>query len=167
MVVVVGGGVGKDEGHGGLRQVAAADQPLVVLFQQQHPGQPQQRGVVGEDADHVGAPADLAVGPAPAGWWSATSTSAGLGRRRRPAGQPRRPRASGPPWERGAELVGDLAEPLASLSGRGGGEDLADRAGDQRLLRSWDVAEHVAQEMDGAALPGQPNTLAIAVVSPV
>jgi len=33
----------------------------VVLFDQQHAGEPDQSGVVGEDADDVGASADLAV----------------------------------------------------------------------------------------------------------
>jgi hypothetical protein len=65
-----------------------------------------------------------------------------------------------------AELVGDLAEPICRFGGRGGGEDPADRAGDQRLLRSGDVAEHVSEEMHGAALPGQPSTCAIAAFKP-
>jgi hypothetical protein len=33
------------------------------LFQQQHPGQAQQRRIIGEDPDNVGAPADLPVDP--------------------------------------------------------------------------------------------------------
>jgi hypothetical protein len=33
----------------------------VVLLDAEHPGEPDQRVVVGEDADDVGAPADLAV----------------------------------------------------------------------------------------------------------
>ena len=42
------GGVGGGElGHGGLAEVAAADQPLVVLLDQQAPGQPQQGIVMG------------------------------------------------------------------------------------------------------------------------
>jgi hypothetical protein len=57
----------------------------------------------------------------------------------------------------GAELVGDLAEPLVRFGGRGGGEDLADRAGDQRLLHSGDVAEHVSEEVDGADSHCQPG----------
>ena len=35
----------------------------VVLLDQQHAGEPDQRCVVGEDADDVGAPPDLAVDP--------------------------------------------------------------------------------------------------------
>jgi hypothetical protein len=42
-------------------QVAPADQPLVVLLDGEHRGQADQALVVGEDADDVGAPADLAV----------------------------------------------------------------------------------------------------------
>jgi hypothetical protein len=44
-----------------LGEVAACDEPFVVLFDQQRAGEPDQGGVVGEDADDVGAPADLAV----------------------------------------------------------------------------------------------------------
>jgi hypothetical protein len=40
-------------------QVAASDEPFVVLLDAEHADQPDQRAVVGEDADHVGAPADL------------------------------------------------------------------------------------------------------------
>jgi hypothetical protein len=53
----------------------------------------------------------------------------------------------------GAQLLDDLAEPGTSLLARGGGEDAADRARHQRLLRPGDVAEHVSEEVDGAALP--------------
>src|SRR6266516_2476331 len=42
-------------------QVAAPDQPLIVLLDGEHRGQADQRAVVGEDPDDVGAPADLAV----------------------------------------------------------------------------------------------------------
>ena len=42
-------------------QVASGDEPFVVLLDQEHAGEPDQRGVVGEDADDVGAAADLAV----------------------------------------------------------------------------------------------------------
>jgi hypothetical protein len=52
-----------------------------------------------------------------------------------------------------AQLLDHLGQPDAGLASRGGGEDPADRAGDQRLLRPADVAEHVAQEVHGAALP--------------
>jgi hypothetical protein len=35
----------------------------VVLLEQQRAGESQQRGVVGEDPDHVGAASDFAVDP--------------------------------------------------------------------------------------------------------
>ena len=44
-----------------LAEVAAADEPFVVLFDHDAGGEPDQRAVVGEDADDVGAAADLAV----------------------------------------------------------------------------------------------------------
>jgi hypothetical protein len=43
------------------RQVVAADQPLVALFDAEHAGESDQRMVVGEDADDVGAPTDIFV----------------------------------------------------------------------------------------------------------
>jgi hypothetical protein len=42
-------------------QVAARHEPLVVLLDAEHPGEADQGGIVGEDADHVGAAADLFV----------------------------------------------------------------------------------------------------------
>jgi hypothetical protein len=42
-------------------EAAAADEPLVVLLDHDAGCQPDQRAVVGEDADAVGATADLAV----------------------------------------------------------------------------------------------------------
>ena len=44
-------------------EVAAALDPLVVLFGQDGADQPDHRVAVREDPDHVGAPADLAVQP--------------------------------------------------------------------------------------------------------
>ena len=46
-----------------VAEVAAADEPLVVLLDHDAGGQPDQRAVVGEDADDVGAAPDLAVDP--------------------------------------------------------------------------------------------------------
>ena len=43
------------------REVGASDEPLVVLLDAEHAGEANQALVVGEDADDVGAPADLAV----------------------------------------------------------------------------------------------------------
>ena len=47
-----------------------------------------------------------------------------------------------------------LDQPLAGLGEAGGLEDAADGRGDHGLLGLADMAEHVAQEMNGAALPG-------------
>src|SRR6266511_5876896 len=46
-----------------VAEVAAADEPFVVLFDDDAGGEPDQGAVVGEDADDVGAPSDLAVDP--------------------------------------------------------------------------------------------------------
>ena len=43
------------------REVAAPDEPLVVLLDAEHAREANQALVVGEDADDVGAAADLAV----------------------------------------------------------------------------------------------------------
>ncbi len=43
--------------------VAAGFGPLVVLLGQDRPDEPDDGGAVGEDADHVGAAADLLVQP--------------------------------------------------------------------------------------------------------
>lgn len=50
-----------DEAQGLVREVAAADEPPVVLLGQHHADESQHGGAVGEDADDVGAPADLEV----------------------------------------------------------------------------------------------------------
>ena len=44
-----------------LGEVAARDEPFVVMFDQHRAGEPDQACVVGEDADDVSAAADLAV----------------------------------------------------------------------------------------------------------
>ena len=46
-----------------VAEVAAADEPFVVLLDDDAGGEPDQGAVVGEDADDVGAPTDLAVDP--------------------------------------------------------------------------------------------------------
>jgi hypothetical protein len=64
VLLVLGGRVvlGAVEGRDRLdREVAPADEPLVFLLDAEHPGQADQALVVGEDADDVGAPADLFV----------------------------------------------------------------------------------------------------------
>jgi hypothetical protein len=44
-----------------LADVAAADESLVIGLDREHRDEPDQRWVVGEAADDVGAPPDLAV----------------------------------------------------------------------------------------------------------
>ena len=51
------------------------------------------------------------------------------------------------------KALDDLGEPLARLLARFGLEDAADRGGDHRLLVLLAVAEHVPEEVHGAALP--------------
>ena len=52
---------GEDERDRLGREIAAAHQPLIVLFDAQHAGEPDKRAVVEEDVDDVGAPPDLFV----------------------------------------------------------------------------------------------------------
>jgi hypothetical protein len=65
---LLGCGVVEDDGESGAGQdvqaeVAAAFDPFVVLFGQDGADQADQGASVGEDADDVGAPADLSVEP--------------------------------------------------------------------------------------------------------
>jgi hypothetical protein len=62
-------------------------------------------------------------------------------------------------WRRPREAVDDLGERLAGLVVMFGAEHAADRGGDHRLLRAGDVAEHVSEEVNGAALPGAAEDL--------
>ena len=48
-------------GHSLDLHVAALEQPLVVLFEQHGTDQPGDAGLVGKDADDIGAPLDLFV----------------------------------------------------------------------------------------------------------
>jgi hypothetical protein len=59
MVFVDGLGAGEDVES----EVAAALGPLVVLFGEHGADEPDDGGAVGEEANHVGAAADLAVEP--------------------------------------------------------------------------------------------------------
>ena len=143
-----------------MGEVAAADEPLVILLDEQCAGEPDQGGVVGVDADDVGAPADLAVdalervgasqlGPVLArervegeqvvlGVQSSWATFGATGSSRSTTSASRS-RASWP----------ELAC-----------EDLAHRGGDHRLLALGAVAQHVAQEVHRAALPRAAEHLA-------
>ena len=60
----------------------------------------------------------------------------------------------------GHEPLGHLGKALTGLGARGGGEDLADRRGDHRLLGLVSVPQHVAQEVHRAALPRAADHLA-------
>ena len=51
----------EEERDGARREVAAVDRPLIVLFDAEHSREADRRAVVGEDADGVGASADLCV----------------------------------------------------------------------------------------------------------
>jgi len=57
------------------------------------------------------------------------------------------------------ELFDDIAEALACLVARRGGEYAANRAADKRLLGGADVALLVALEVNGAALPRRAENL--------
>jgi hypothetical protein len=57
------------------------------------------------------------------------------------------------------QALDDLGEPLARLLAGVGGEEAADRGRDHRLLALGAVAEHVAEEVHGAALPGRAEHL--------
>jgi hypothetical protein len=47
--------------------------PFIVLLKQYRANQPNDGGFIGEDADDIGAPLDLLVEPARAGWWASVS----------------------------------------------------------------------------------------------
>jgi hypothetical protein len=53
--------IGEERFEGVVAEVALADEPFVVLLDDEAGGEPDQGFVVGEDADDVGAAADLAV----------------------------------------------------------------------------------------------------------
>jgi hypothetical protein len=130
-----------------LTKVAAADQPLVVLLQQQHPARRSSAASLGK------IPTTSERRPI-----SRLTRSSGLVLRslgREPVegqqillGVLHQPRDLGRVH---VQLLDDLAQPNAGLSVGGGGEDAADGARHQRLLRPANVAQHVAQEVDGAA----------------
>ena len=92
-MIFLGPGVAQS-GHRLLADVAAADEPFVVGFDGEHRDEPDQAGVVGEDADDVGAPADLAVEALERVGASAAWASARPGTRRRRGRRLRRPRAA-------------------------------------------------------------------------
>jgi hypothetical protein len=59
--VLLGPPGGEDQLHGLDGEVAALDEPLIVLLGEQSAGEPDHGGVVGEIPDDVGAAADFLV----------------------------------------------------------------------------------------------------------
>ena len=125
----------------------------VVGLDGEHRDQPDQRGVVGEDPDDVGAPADLAVealkrirGPqlAPVlGRKGVEREHVGLGvfEQRCDLRQP------------ALELGDGVAQAPARLLAVWGGEDRADDRAERVVLVAADVAAQIPEEVHGAPLP--------------
>ena len=126
--------------------------PLIILFEQQGSNEPNNGGFVGEDADHVAAPLDLAIetfqriGTVDLGTVLGREVhigeDIGLGvvHQRRQLGHPR------------PQLIGDLAPLLARCIGivlRKGG---ADPGGDDPALGLAGVGHGVAHEVHAASL---------------
>src|SRR5215211_1564 len=140
--------------HRGGGQVAATDEPLIVLLEAEHADEPDQGAVVGEDADDVGAAADLLVEALewvrapqlrPVRWREGIEGEdvlLGVGEH---AGDLRQPLL---------ERRNCLAEPFARLLAGVGLEDRPNQRGQQSVLVAAGVAEAVAQEVHRAALPG-------------
>ena len=137
------------------RHVAGAlHRPFIVLLQQDGTDEPGDGGLVGEDADDLGAALDLAVERferigrvdfRPVSPWGSSCRPA---RRFRPVHQ------SGEFWHFGSELVGDLA-PLDTggfgiVLGKGG----ADKGGDDAAALLAGIGQGIAHEVHTAALPG-------------
>jgi hypothetical protein len=125
----------------------------VIGLDRQHRDEPDQRGVVGEDPDHVGAAGDLAVealkrirgadlGPV-LGGERVEGDHIGLGLldHRRHLRQPT------------LELVDGLAQPPPGLLAVLGAEDRADDGAQRVVLLAAHMAAQIAQEVHGAALP--------------
>ena len=156
-------------GQGFLGEVAAADEPLVVLLDQQHAGEADQRGVVGEDADDVGAAADLAVDALERVRASAAWSSARRGKRvEGEQVRPRRPRAARRPSARPAASRSTTSpSALARLVVAVGVEDLAERGGDHARCWAWRQWPSMSRrKCTVQRCHGQPSTLAIAALRP-
>jgi len=126
----------------------------VVGFDGQHRDQADEGGVVGEDADDVGAAADLAVEALERVGRAQLAPVLG------------REGVEGGLLEDGADLgqaVGQLAdrfaEPAAGAFAGVGVEDRPDQRGQDTVLVFAGVAETVSEEVHGAALPGRPEHL--------
>src|SRR6266545_543980 len=135
------------------REVAAPDQPLIVLFDHEAGRQPDQGGVVGEDADDVGAAADLAVqaleGVGAPELAPVVDGEAVEGEQVVLASLQHRCDLRQWRLEPRDRITDELARLLARLDV----EDRPDQRGQHRLLLAAGVPERLAQEMDGAALP--------------
>ena len=59
----IGGGGRRQFGHDLNLHIAVRQLPFIVLLKQYRADQPNDRGLIGEDADHIGAPLDLLVEP--------------------------------------------------------------------------------------------------------
>src|SRR3954452_14842185 len=147
--------VGAEAGHGLERHVAVLELPLVVLLHQDGSDEAQDAGLVREDADHVGAALDLLVeafervgrmqlGPVSA-WEVHEGQDIGLGLVH--GGGELRPAR--------AQLVGDLTPDLAGALAVLLEEHGADGGRDHAVMSLGHVGQHVAHEVDAAALPGR------------
>src|SRR3954447_15652094 len=147
--------VGAEAGHGLERHVAVLELPLVVLLHQDGSDEAQDAGLVREDADHVGAALDLLVeafervgrmqlGPVRA-WEVHEGQDIGLGLVH--GGGELRPAR--------AQLVGDLTPDLAAALAVLLEEHGADGGRDHAVMSLGHVGQHVAHEVDAAALPGR------------
>ena len=147
--------------------VAAGDGPLVVLLGQDRADQADDGGAVGEDADDVGAAADLLVEPlervvlpdlAPVLLGKAgegEQVGGGLVEQLGRGG------------EALLELGDDAGVLLEDRVGVGLGEDRAHHRRDEALRALGDAGQQVAHEVRAAALPARPGRVAaIASTSP-
>jgi hypothetical protein len=131
----------------------------VVLFDAEHPGEPDQAAVVGEDADDVGAPADLLV--------------EALQRVGRSELSPVRAREGvegedvrfgvfehrGDLGQAPVEMRDGFREPVARLGERVRVEDRPDQRGQQAVLVPAGMPEAIAEKVHRAALPSAAEDL--------
>ena len=136
-------------------EVAAPDQPLVVLFDAEHPGEADQRRSLGKiPTTSVRRPISLlkrssGLVERSLGQWPA-------GTRRRPGCRFRRPRAGSRPSHPPVEMRDRLGEPVARLVEVLGVEDRPDHRRQQPVLVLAGMPEAVSEEVNRAALPGAP-----------
>jgi hypothetical protein len=139
----------------------------VVLLDGQHRGQADQASVVGEDPDDVGAPADLAVEALER---VGRADLAPVVDREGVEGQDVLLGAlehGGDLGQLGRQRRDRLGEPVARLVERVGVEERADQRAQQPVLIAAGMAEAVAQEVHGAALPRRAEGLGDRVLQPL